>query len=53
MVGFAPGGTQPAAHEGPVTLGQVAEDIALLVADAAMHRCVLAQDIANGFAQGF
>ena len=46
-----PRGPQPAAHERPVALGQVAEHVALLVADAALHRRVDAEHVADGLAQ--
>ena len=52
VMGFAPGGSQPPAHEGPVTLGQVPQDVPLLVTDAALYGSVLAKDIPDCLAQG-
>ncbi len=37
VVALGPGLAKAPAHAGPVALGQVIEDVALLVADAALH----------------
>ena len=46
-----PGGSQPAAHERPVALGQMREHVSLLVADAALDRRVDAEHVADGLAE--
>jgi len=51
VAGLIPGRSQPPAHESPVAFGQMTQDIAFLVAHAALHRGVLAQNVANGFTQ--
>jgi hypothetical protein len=38
-----PCGSTAAAHKRPVALGQVAEHVALFVAQVALHRCVNAK----------
>jgi hypothetical protein len=48
MVLERPGRPQPTTHERPIALGQVAEHVALLVPDAALHRRIGPEDVAHG-----
>ncbi len=47
LVGIGPGGAQPPAHAGPVALGQVVEDVALLVTDTTLNRRALAEHVTH------
>ena len=49
---LGPGGPQAALDGASITLGQVPHDVALLVADAALHRGVFAKNVADRLAQG-
>ena len=48
-----PGFPQSALDGGPVALGQVLQDVSLLMTNAALHRCPLAEHIPDRLAQRF
>jgi hypothetical protein len=52
VAGLIPGRSQPPAHESPVAFGQMTQDIAFLVAHAAVYRCALAKNVSDRLAQG-